>query len=447
MGRAGRMGGLAVLGRDGLTQLATLLKTTPQALMADLKAGKTIAQIAQANGVDVNTLIATLENDAKTEIQKQVTAGHLTQEQATKIENGLATMITDLVNGTMPHFAFGFGLGGPGPGGVATPGAIPPALSTPPTTAAPTPTTAAPSTTSTAAPSTTTTTAPAPPPPRADPPPDRCGPARCPVHGRPGDRGDQTPAPGLRNMAAWASRDKEQLHAQVVHRGRAGHRNGAGFGADAGAQPRRCGQRAGRVRARPASSHQNIVQQALSTLVGNGTITQKQSDAISSQVQADRAAFWAKRPPIGRQDLAKVAFLLGLDAKTLRTDLRSGQTIAQVATAKGINPSTLAGQIVALLEKGIDARVARAPPQPGQRLEHEVRPGGPGQRLPESLLGPQAGCPSLGSGGRSPSTTTAHDHRRPTTSSPSTTAGSSSTSTPATAAPTSSGSTSTTVKH
>ena len=115
MGRLGRMGGLAMLGRDGLSQLATLLKTTPQALLADLKGGKTIAQIAQANGVDVNGLIATLESDAKTEIQKQVTAGHLTQDQATKIEDGLATMITDLVNGTLPHFGFGFG--GPGFGG------------------------------------------------------------------------------------------------------------------------------------------------------------------------------------------------------------------------------------------------------------------------------------------------------------------------------------------
>ena len=85
-------------------------RPTPQTLMADLKAGKTIAQIAQANGVDVNGLIATLENDAKTEIQKQVTAGHLTQDQATKIENGLATMITNLVNGTLPHFGFGFGV-------------------------------------------------------------------------------------------------------------------------------------------------------------------------------------------------------------------------------------------------------------------------------------------------------------------------------------------------
>ena len=33
------------------------------------------------------------------------------------------------------------------------------------------------------------------------------------------------------------------------------------------------------------SSHQNILQQALSTLVGNGTITQKQSDAVSQQVE------------------------------------------------------------------------------------------------------------------------------------------------------------------
>ena len=164
MGRMGRMGGLAVLGRDGLTQLATLLKTTPQTLMADLKAGKTIAQIAQANGVDVDGLIATLENDAKTQIQKQVTAGHLTQDQATRIEDGLATVITNLVNGTLPHFGFGFGgpgFGGPGGGGsTATPGVTPPSAPTTPTTAAPTPTTAAPSTTSTTAPSTSTTTKP-----------------------------------------------------------------------------------------------------------------------------------------------------------------------------------------------------------------------------------------------------------------------------------------------
>ena len=104
-------------------------------------------------------------------------------------------------------------------------------------------------------------------------------------------------------------------------------------------------------------SHQNILQQALSTLVGNGTITQKQSDAIQGQVQQDQGAFWAKRPPLGRQDLAKVAFLLGIDVPTLHADLRSGQTIAAVASAKGISPTTLANQLVTALDTAIDAQV------------------------------------------------------------------------------------------
>ncbi len=167
MGRMGGMGGFMALGRDGLTQLATLLKTTPQTLMSDLRSGQTIAQIAKANGVDVNTLIAALEADAKTEIQKQVTAGHLTQAQATKIEAGLATSITNLVNGTFGH---GLGFGGPGGPGfgrfggpaTATPGATPPTTAggSTPTTAAPAPTTAPPTTAAptTTAPQGTTTT-------------------------------------------------------------------------------------------------------------------------------------------------------------------------------------------------------------------------------------------------------------------------------------------------
>ncbi len=193
------------------------------------------------------------------------------------------------------------------------------------------------------------------------------------------------------------------------------------------------------------SSHQNIIQQALSTLVGNGTITQKQSEAISSQVQADRAAFWAKRPPIGRQDLAKVAFLLGLDAKTLRTDLRSGQTIAQVATAKGINPSTLAGQIVALLEKGIDARVSAHHLNQANASSMKSDLAARVNAFLNRSWGRKVGARH--SGAATKPSTTSPTTVAPTTSSPPTTAGSSSTSTPATAAPTSSGSTSTTVKH
>jgi hypothetical protein len=105
-------------------------------------------------------------------------------------------------------------------------------------------------------------------------------------------------------------------------------------------------------------SHQNVVQQALSTLVGNGTITQKQSDAITTQINGDQQARWAKRPPLGRSQLPQLAALLGIDVQTLRADLKSGQTLAQVATAKGISPTTLANELVSVLDKGIAARVA-----------------------------------------------------------------------------------------
>jgi hypothetical protein len=157
-GRMGGMGGLAALGRDGLSQLATALKTTPQALMTDLRGGQTIAQIAKANGVDVSSLIATLEKDADARIQQEVTSGHLTQPQATKIEAGLATAITDLVNGTFAH-GFAFGFGGHGPNAPGTPPAPGPAT-TPVGPPSATPTTAPPASPSTTvAPSTTSTTA------------------------------------------------------------------------------------------------------------------------------------------------------------------------------------------------------------------------------------------------------------------------------------------------
>ncbi len=113
------------------------------------------------------------------------------------------------------------------------------------------------------------------------------------------------------------------------------------------------------VGATPAAkgSHQNVLQQALSTLVGNGTITQSQSNAIQGQVQTDQHAFWATRPPLGRNDWTRVASLIGVDVATLRTDLRSGQTLAQVASAKGINPTTVASQLIAALDNGIDNQV------------------------------------------------------------------------------------------
>ena len=139
-----------------------------------------------------------------------------------------------------------------------------------------------------------------------------------------------------------------------------------------------------------------------------------------------------------------MAFLLGLDAKTLHTDLRSGQTIAQVATAKGINPTTLASQIVTLLDKGIDARVAAHHLSQANATTMKSNLAARVNAFLNRSWGRKLGARHAAAADQA-----GHhlDHGAPTsTSSPSTTAGSSTTSAPTTV-PSSSGSTSTTVKH
>jgi hypothetical protein len=105
-------------------------------------------------------------------------------------------------------------------------------------------------------------------------------------------------------------------------------------------------------------SHESVLQQALDTLVGKGTITQAQANDVTNQVQADRNARYAKLPHIGAKVFAEVAAALKMDPKALRQELASGKSIAQVATSKGVNPSTLASQITSGLEQQINARVS-----------------------------------------------------------------------------------------
>ena len=63
-----------------------------------------------------------------------------------------------------------------------------------------------------------------------------------------------------------------------------GRRHGHRLGADPGAEPGRGRQRTGRRVGTPNSSHESILQQALDTLVGKGTITKTQADAVKNQV-------------------------------------------------------------------------------------------------------------------------------------------------------------------
>ncbi len=126
----GFIGGL----RGSFDNLAKALGVTPDALKSDLADGKSIADIAKANNVDIDTVINSLVTDATAKIDQAVKDGHLTQDQADKIESGLKDMITKAVNGDFEFGGFGRGesghggfpgFGGPGfggPGGFPGPG-------------------------------------------------------------------------------------------------------------------------------------------------------------------------------------------------------------------------------------------------------------------------------------------------------------------------------------
>ena len=60
----------------------------------------------------------------------------------------------------------------------------------------------------------------------------------------------------------------------------------------------------------------------------------------------------AKRPGLGKKVFAEMAGALKMDPKALRRELAKGKSIAEVATEKGVNPTSLASQIVAVVRQG-----------------------------------------------------------------------------------------------
>jgi hypothetical protein len=98
---------------DDLAAAASYLGSTTDALLTQLKAGKTLAQIADAtSGKSKAGLIAALVSHEKQELADAVTAGRLTKAQSDQIASTLTQRFTDLVNGVRPAI----GPGGRGPG-------------------------------------------------------------------------------------------------------------------------------------------------------------------------------------------------------------------------------------------------------------------------------------------------------------------------------------------
>jgi hypothetical protein len=98
---------------DDLDAAAAYLGSTSDALLTQLQAGKTLAQVADAtSGKSKAGLVAALVSHEKAELVDAVKAGRLTQAQADTIGATLTQRFTDLVNGVRPPM----GPGGHGPG-------------------------------------------------------------------------------------------------------------------------------------------------------------------------------------------------------------------------------------------------------------------------------------------------------------------------------------------
>ena len=102
-GGMGMHGPRPVLGpRLHPAQVAKILGITPQELRTQLEAGKTLAQIAAAQGISKTDLVNKLVAAAKADLAAAVKSGRITQAQADKISANLQARITKHVDEVGP---------------------------------------------------------------------------------------------------------------------------------------------------------------------------------------------------------------------------------------------------------------------------------------------------------------------------------------------------------
>jgi hypothetical protein len=92
----------------GLSTAADYLGLSEAELRSRLSDGKTLAQIAKAEGTSVDGLVQAMLDVADEKLDAAVDAGKLTKAEANKIRADWTERITDFVNGETP---FGFELG------------------------------------------------------------------------------------------------------------------------------------------------------------------------------------------------------------------------------------------------------------------------------------------------------------------------------------------------
>jgi hypothetical protein len=112
--RGGIVPGFGPARHHGLDAAAKYLGLTEEQLRTELESGKTLAQVAQAQGKSVDGLVDTLVADFKTHLDAGVKAGRLTQAKADEILKDVRERVTAHVNGQGPdRKGFGFRRNGP----------------------------------------------------------------------------------------------------------------------------------------------------------------------------------------------------------------------------------------------------------------------------------------------------------------------------------------------
>lgn len=114
-----------------------------------------------------------------------------------------------------------------------------------------------------------------------------------------------------------------------------------------------------------AQQDNDWVSETLSGLVSDGTITQDQADAVDEALDAarpERPFGHGHRGPGwrfgGRLALEEAATTIGIERDALRDALRDGQTIAEVATANGVEAQAVIDAMVAATSERLDELVA-----------------------------------------------------------------------------------------
>jgi hypothetical protein len=107
-----------------LQSAATYLGISEASLLAQLRQGQSLAQIAQAEGKSVDGLTAAIVAGEKARLDQLVSAGHLTAAQETKILQNLQARVANLVQCTFPaHGAHAQDHGGSSSGATSNPNA------------------------------------------------------------------------------------------------------------------------------------------------------------------------------------------------------------------------------------------------------------------------------------------------------------------------------------